>query len=76
MEKKGFAGIKKSTQDSKNIYTLTFSDVVEGPLIVLEKTVALDVIHSIASQTNFPEHSEKMKPVSGSSSAPTQETPP
>lgn len=29
----------------------------------------LDVIHSIASQTNFPEHSEKVKSVSGPSSA-------
>lgn len=61
----------QTTQDSKTMYTLTFSDVVEGPLVVLEKSMALDVIHSIASQTNFPEHSEKIKPVSGPSSAPT-----
>lgn len=63
---------EKPTQDSKNMCTLTLSDVVEGPLIVLEKSVALDVIHSIASQTNFPEHSEKIQPVSGPSSAQTQ----
>lgn len=51
------------------MYTLTLSDAVEGPLVVLEKSMLLDVIHSIASQTNFPEHSEKIKPVSGHSSA-------
>lgn len=66
----------KPTQDSKNMYTLTLSDVAEGPLVVLEKSVALDVIHSIASQTNFPEHSEKIKAVSEPSSAPEQKTHP
>lgn len=79
MEKKDLADVswtEKPTQDSKNMYTLTLSDVVKGPLVILEKSVALNVLHSIASQTNFPEHREKIKPVSGPSSAPKQETHP
>lgn len=67
---------KKIHRILKTYYTLTLSDVVEGPLVVLEKSVVLDLVHSIASQTNFPEHSEKIKPVSGPSSASTQKTHP
>lgn len=39
-----------------HMHTLTLSDVVKGPLLVLEERVALDLIHSGAAQSNLPAH--------------------
>ena len=42
-----------------NLHTLTLSDVVKGPLVVLEERVALYLIHSGATQTNLPAHNNR-----------------
>lgn len=52
-----------------HMHTLTLSDVVKGPLVVLEERVAFDLIHSSAAQTNLPAHSNRIKTVSRASSA-------
>lgn len=63
MEKKKFApagwGIKqkkKLAADFKSMHmcALTVTDVVKGPLFIFEEGVAFDLIHSSATQTNFP----------------------
>lgn len=68
-------GIKRYTSfKHMHMYTLTLSDVVKGPLVVLEERVALDLIHSGAAQSNLPAH--RTKTVSRASSAGTRNTPP
>lgn len=51
------------------MHTLTLSDVVKGPLVVLEERVAFDLIHSSTAQTNLPAHSNRTKTVSRACSA-------
>lgn len=43
------------------MHTLTLSDVVKGPLVVLEEGVAFDLINSSAAKTNLPAHSNRTK---------------
>lgn len=38
---------------------LTVTDVVKGPLVVLEEGVTFDLIHSSAAQSNLPAHINK-----------------
>jgi len=42
-----------------HVGTLTFTDVVKGPLVVLEEGMTLNFINSSAAQTNLPAHSDK-----------------
>lgn len=60
------------------MHMLTLSNVVKGPLAVLEERVGFDLIHSIASQANFPAESNNIKTLSraSSSSASAQKTHP
>ena len=41
------------------INTLTVSNVVEGPLIILEKRVPFDFVHSVPSQTHVSVHNTR-----------------
>lgn len=68
-------GFKKYTRlNNMHMHGLTFSDVVKGPLAVLEERVAFDLIHACAAQTNLPAHSNRTKTVSRTSSASTLNT--
>ena len=59
-----------------HVHTLTLSDVVEGPLVVLEEGVALDVIHSGAAETNRPAQSERDQDCERSGARPKHKTHP
>lgn len=43
------------------VRTLTVTDVVKGPLVVLEEGVTFDLIHSAAAQANLPAHRDSSK---------------
>lgn len=76
--KRKLAEVEKGRNTSaKNMQTLTLSNVVKGPLVVLEKRVAFDLIHSSAAQTNLPAHSNGTnRTVSRASSVSTKKTHP
>lgn len=57
-------GIREETytctgSETCTMYPLTVTDVVKGPLVVLEEGVTFDLIHSGAAQSNLPAHSNK-----------------
>lgn len=56
--------IDRSFKD-KYMDTLTVTDVVKGPLVVLKEGVTFYLVHSGAAQTNLPAHSDRNKQSDG-----------
>lgn len=56
--------IERSFKD-KYMDTLTVTDVVKGPPVVLKEGVTFYLVHSGAAQTNLPAHSDRNKQSDG-----------